>query len=551
MKNKFFKFPTVLFVILIIFLIHLFSNIFWLKINPRIAGEDVPSHLFNSLTMTSQLNQAITKHDIFSIFYQLNSGAIRNNAVHNYTWPRLVYFVSAIFNLIFGTSLFITLMSNMFWFLIVMASVYLIGSYLADEETGLFATTLTSFSPFIWGMSRKYGLDFPLIAMTSLSIYFLIRTEGFKNRLYTMLFFSALGIGFNVKMQILIFLIAPIFMNIFGEKCWKSNMEKAKNIILGLMIFFILSSVFWLGSLREILNLFFIQQTAGFNDSALTHKTALLPSLLFYSRYLLRGLGLVIILSMVGIYKLLKAPQKSKLLILLWAIIPIVLFSVLDPKHERYILPVFPAFCLIASLGIQDLKNKILKHSLTSLSLAIYIFVFFIITSGLMNARNLGFIGFYGDIHTPAFYNLDNVGKKFAAAIQKCNIKDKSCKIGILEHTPSFIIDYPRILLYYIRLKMPDKFFSMEKNALISTEFSNKNFIQILPSLDFLIISTKVKDDIIDYKNILNSDFRSSEVLNEEEQYMLKKYLSDFEVISKEEACMEYKDFFLNLLAHK
>lgn len=554
MKNKFFKFSSGFFVILIIFLIHLFSNIFWIKINPRITGEDVPSHLFNSLTIIYQLNQAISEHDIFSMFYQLNSGAINNNQVHNYEWPRLVYFISAIFNLILGTSLFVTIMSNMFWFLILMASVYLIGSYFADEETGLFATFLTSFSPFIWGMSRKYGLDFPLIAITSLSIYFLLRTEGFKNRLFTMLFFSALGIGFNVKMQILIFLIAPIFINIFGEKCWKSMMERAKNMILGVTIFFIISSIFWLGSLKAILDLFFIQQTVGFNDSALVHKTALVPCLLFYSSYLLRGLGFVLILSIVGVYKLLKAPQKSKLLILSWAIIPIVIFSVMSPKHERYILPVFPAFCLIASSGIIHLKNKILKHSLVSLCLTMYVYAFFIITFGLMNYYDLEhrirFIGFYGAIHQPGSYNLDAVGKKFAAVIQKYN-KDKSCKIGILEHTPSFIVDDPLILLYYIRLEMPDRFFSMKKNALISTELPIKNFIQLLPSVNFLIISTKSKDDTIDYKNILSSNFNRPEVLNQKDQILVKKYLSDFEVISKEEVRMEHKNFILNLLVHK
>jgi hypothetical protein len=255
---------------------------------------------------------------------------------------------------------------------------------------------------------------------------------------------------------------------------------------------------------------------------------------------------------MVGMYKLLKAPQKSKLLILLWAIIPIVLFLVLDPKSERYILPVFPAFCLIASSGIMQLKNKILKRSLVSLCLIIYISVFFIISFGSIRYDNNIFrlIGLYVEIHNPAHHNLDNVGKKFAAAIQKYNNKDKSYKVGILEQAPLFFRDDPVILLYYIRLKMPDKFSSMKKNALISTAFSNNDFIQILPSLDFLIIPTKVGEDVIDYKNILNSDFQSSEVLNENERYMVKKYLSDFEVISKEKAYSEF-NCILNLLAHK
>ncbi|MDP3041949.1 MAG: glycosyltransferase family 39 protein [Candidatus Omnitrophota bacterium] len=559
MKSKSLKSLTAPGIILIIFLAHLFLNIFWIKIdsNQRIMGDDVFIHLFNNLTVTSQLGKAIKEHDIVPIVSQLKSGAIISSGpVDKYAWPRLVYFVSSIFNLLFGVSLPITIISNMFWFLILIVSIYLIGKYLFNKETGLFAAFLTSFSPFIWGMSRKYGLDFPLVAVTSLSMYFLLKTEGFRSKLYTILFFAALGIGFNVKMQILIYLLIPTVINIFNDEMKPTFFEKSRNIFLGIMIFIVLSSIFWWGCLNGILGLFFLQQTKGLYDSAFEHKTPLLASSVFYLDYLLRGLNLVLLLSIFGIYRMFRSAQKNRLLILSWAIVPMLIFLIMNPQRGRYILPVFPAFCLIASNAVINLKNRLYKYFLIGLSFIVYGCSLILITLGPENyyglKKGLEFIGYCKNIHQPDLYDFDIVARKFSAIIQKNNVQGLPCKIGILERANFYMFnDDPAVMLYNIRLNMPGQFFALEENALRSSHIAIKNFIKELPSLKFLIVFTKDKEEIVDYKNIISSRFYDSESLDATQQDLVKKYLADFEVLSKEETYIRKDKFLLNLLMHK
>lgn len=546
-------------IMLLIFLTHLFFNIYWININDnqRMMGDDVFVHLYNNLTITHQLDKAIKEHDVYSIFYQLKSEAITNEGpVDKYAWPRLVYFITAVFNLLFGISLSVAILSNLLWFLILILSVYFLGKYLFNNETGIFAAFLISFSPFIWGMGRKYGLDVPLAAVTSLSMYLLLRTEGFRNRLYTVLFFTALGIGFNVKMQIVLFFLAPPVINIFDKEMKRFWFEKSRNIFLGVMIFIGISSIFWWGSLDGIWSLFCLQQRSGLEDTVFISRPPWSSSLGFYLNYLLRGLNLVFVISIFGIYKMLKSGgRKNALLLLSWAVIPILIFSILNPQRGRFILPVFPAFCLFAANAVMNLKDKLSKCFLISLCLLVYVASFIIMTVGPGNyslKRAVEFVGYDKFIHQPDSYDFDIAARKLAGIIQKTNVTKKEIKIGILElpFPELFPTDSP-IILYNIRLSMPGQFSVLEGNALRSGHNTIGNFIKQLQSLDYLLVFTKDREEIINFNNFMSSKFYQREFLNEEQKDLVKKYLAAFTVVSKEQIHIRGNKFFLNLLIHK
>lgn len=546
-------------ILLIIFLTHLFLNVYWIKINDnqRMMGDDIFIHLYNNLTISYQLDKAIKEHSISSIISQLNSDAITNSGpVDKYAWPRLVYFVTAIFNLLFGISLPVSIISNMFWFLILIISSYFLGKYLFNEETGIFAAFLISFSPFIWGMSRKYGLDIPLTAITSLSMYLLFKTEGFRNRLYTILFFAALGIGFNVKMQIVLIFLAPVVINIFGKQMSQSGFEKCRNIFLGMMIFIGLSSLFWWGSIKEIWGLFCLQQRSGLEDTVFQVRPPWFSSLFFYLNYLIRGLNFVLVLSILGIYKMLRSgARKNEFLILSWAFIPVLIFSILNPQRGRFILPVLPVFCLLAASAVISLKKKPAKYFLIGSCFLVY-------TASLMirtfNPANYGlklaaeFVGYDKFIHEPDKYNIDIIARKFAHIIKKNNVQQKAYKIGILELAFPEMFDHDSVvILYNIRASMPGQFSVLEGNALRSGHITIGNFIKQLPSLDYLLVFTKDKEEIVNFNNFMSSKFYQKGSLNEEQQDLVKKYLADFIVVSKEQIHIRGNKFFLNLLIHK
>jgi len=558
-KNKSLKLLAAPAILLIIFLTHLFLNVYWIKINnnQRMMGDDVFIHLYNNLTITYQLDKAIKEHSIPSIFFQLNSDAINNSGpVDKYAWPRLVYFVTAIFNLLFGISLPVAIISNMFWFLILIISIYFLGKYLFNEETGIFAAFLISFSPFIWGMNRKYGLDIPLAAITSLSMYLLFKTEGFRNRLYTILFFAALGIGFNVKMQIVLIFLAPVVINIFGKQMSQSGLEKCRNILLGMMIFIGLSSLFWWGSIKEIWGLFCLQQRSGLEDTVFQVRPPWFSSLFFYLNYLIRGLDFVLVLSIFGIYKMLRSgARKNVLLILSWAFIPVLIFSILNPQRGRFILPVLPVFCLLAASAVISLKKRPAKYFLIGSCFLVY-------TASLMirtfNPANYGlklaaeFVGYDKFIHEPDKYNIDIIARKFAHIIKKNNVQQKAYKIGILELAFPEMFDHDSVvILYNIRASMPGQFSVLEGNALRSGHITIGNFIKQLQSLDYLLVFTKDKEESVNFNNFMSSKFHQGGFLNEGQQDLVKKYLADFIVASKEQIHIRGNKFFLNLLIHK
>lgn len=554
MKSKSFVLSHIWLFMLAIFLVHFLSTIFWLENNSVVCGEDVPFHLFNSLTITSQLKQALANCNISSVLFQLNAHSLEILWSGNYGWPRLVYFVTASFNLVFGVSLFTTIMANMFWFLILIVSVYLIGNHIGNGNAGLFAAFLTSFSPFIWGLSRKYGLDFPLTAVTSLAIYLLIKSEGCRNRPYTMLFFFIAGLGFNVKMSIIIFLVAPICVCILSES--RETIKIAiYNLLLGIIVFVILSSLFWYGQLKEIIYFAIFQHNMGFGDATLAHSASFLSSVLFYIRYLLKAIGPVIVLTVIGMFSLEKSQRKNAYLIAAWAIIPIFFLSIFNPKNGRYITPIVPAFCIIAALTIAYNKNKIVKYFFTSFCCIVYLFFFSLVTTGFVNHcrvehKKLELIGLEGHIHIPSDANYNRAGRIFAFLLEDYGTATNTSKIGILEDRAFFDGDGPLTLLYYIRHEMPDRFYSMGRTVFLSTEFSNGDFLFLLPSLNFLIIAAET-DNIDLYKNFVHAGYARYNISKGTVLHMGKNYLSSFEVIGKTKVFSNDKHFTLYLLAKK
>lgn len=102
------------------------------------------------------------------------------------------------------------LVANSIFFIILITSIYGIGSLIYNRKTGLLAAFLTSVFPLIFGQSRNAMLDFPLAAMVSLSIYLILKTDGFRYVLYSILAGIALGLSQSTKESTFIFILTPL-----------------------------------------------------------------------------------------------------------------------------------------------------------------------------------------------------------------------------------------------------------------------------------------------------------------------------------------------------
>jgi 4-amino-4-deoxy-L-arabinose transferase-like glycosyltransferase len=184
-------------VLLFLFSFHVINNWIWAVSNVTLLGWDRSSHLAKTLIYDDILQHI----NIRTIFTAL-------------TWPwnrPPLPFLSVVpFYRFFGTSTDIALMSNCVFLAILLLSVYGIGRMLHNRKVGLFAAFLVSFYPILFAISRLSYVDYALTAMVSLSIYLLLKTEGFRNRRWSLVLGLGLGLGLLTKWPFIAFAGAPL-----------------------------------------------------------------------------------------------------------------------------------------------------------------------------------------------------------------------------------------------------------------------------------------------------------------------------------------------------
>jgi len=125
--------------------------------------------------------------------------------------PPLVMMVTAPFYFLFGKTQDMGVMINAAVFLgVLIFATYKIGKRISDAKTGLFAAFILTMYPVLFNQLKVYMLDLPLAAVVSLSIYFLIRSDSFRNLKYTLLLLISSISGMLIKPNFLFFLALPL-----------------------------------------------------------------------------------------------------------------------------------------------------------------------------------------------------------------------------------------------------------------------------------------------------------------------------------------------------
>ncbi|MFH1849306.1 MAG: hypothetical protein ABH879_03910 [archaeon] len=144
------------------------------------------------------------------------------------------------------------IMANLFFLVILGFSVYGIGKLIHDQATGFVAASVCILMPAVYASSRAFVPVFGLTAMISLNIYLLIRTNGFMNRKYAVLFALSSVLSFYTRPSFSIYLIGPFLVALLSglratkaaRKCVLPNMAymAAISFVLGLPQYLIHSS---------------------------------------------------------------------------------------------------------------------------------------------------------------------------------------------------------------------------------------------------------------------------------------------------------------------
>jgi hypothetical protein len=305
----------------------------------------------------------------FYCFDMLQTNKSMNILVAGSRYPPFVYLSSAPFYLVLGKTYDTACLSLLFFYGILIFSVYGIGRQLYERKVGLFSAFIVSMYPAIFGLSRQYYLDFPLAAMSSLGVYAIIHYSKSKNLSDYIVLGLILFLGMMTKAQYLLFIIGPLV--IIQLAAYLKRREFPKKFFSILYVLFIFFSL-WL-FLNESSNSSSI--TTLINVLSGNRLQTLLSKEIFHYLFVIisqTSLPLFLFFPAGLFYQLTKEDKKGLIILSLWILVPYVFFTMTQLDH-RYIMPVLPAIAVL-SASIVPAVEKHLNKKAFFLWAAIFVF---------------------------------------------------------------------------------------------------------------------------------------------------------------------------------
>ena len=171
----------------------------WLRTNVVLLGWDRPRHLIESLVYNDIL-QHVSLRSLFEAW------------VHSGYYPPLFHWAMVAFYRVFGISMDVAASVNSVFLVVLLVAAYGIGSRIGGKGVGLLSAFIASTSPMIFGMSRYTYIEFSLTAMVALSIWLMLLSHGFSNKLYSLLFGLSAGLGLLTKWTFSLFVFPALLV---------------------------------------------------------------------------------------------------------------------------------------------------------------------------------------------------------------------------------------------------------------------------------------------------------------------------------------------------
>ncbi len=286
----------------------------------------------------------------------------------------LFFLTSLPFYYVLGLSEDSAAMTNMIYLIIGLYASYLIGKEITKTaKGGFFCAFFISFMPQFFSWSRTYYLEFSIMSMLLVSFYFMIKTEFFSDRKYSIAFALSVAAGGLIKPYFIILLSLPLLFCIiksFGSKK-KERSRKITNIALFFAIAIILPLAFYIARIS-----YYFENVADLllTGASLNKESFYLDALSylkFFWRFSLINfvyqffiLALVVVFAF-SFYVKKSAVRNKKTFIIFLSFISCYLFFsfFFTVKHPHYTTTFAPSIGLLIGLGFfQMSKNKLLNY---------------------------------------------------------------------------------------------------------------------------------------------------------------------------------------------
>jgi 4-amino-4-deoxy-L-arabinose transferase-like glycosyltransferase len=324
-------------------------------------------------------------------------------------YPPFFHLLLIPFSLIFGFALDTAIIANSLYLTVAILSTYGIGKLLFNRPTGLLAAFLIACYPYMLNMSRDYLISVMLTSTVTLAYYLFFKSKYFESKIFTLFFSIVFACGLMIKWTFLIYILPAILAGLFqGSLSVRKRVMQclyyvgmiAGLLVLPLFIYisgeirglFLLAEFLLIGTLvktysreilspQKLLNLVsltcisvlicfpwyahnLVNMSVGMSKFAFPSDVLKgsmdwnLPIWGFYLEMAERQMGMPLFLLFIFAFlSLLIKKESSNRILLVWAILPLLVFTFINNKGARYTMPALPAMAIISSLALTRIQS--------------------------------------------------------------------------------------------------------------------------------------------------------------------------------------------------
>ncbi len=313
------------------------------------------------------------------------------SSINAWTDMPLSSFIYGMIFKLFGESRTYIQVFNSFLFSMTTVLTYLIGKTLWNEVTGFFAGLMLLAIPFIFSQVPLMLVDLPTMFFLTLSIFTFIKAME-KGGHWTGLSSVSIFLTFFVKYSTWMMLsIIPIIFIIYLLNWDKGRGVRGKRReVISRTLYVALFAGILIGIVVLYKYDVIIEQIRFLNEYQRPGLRRWGES--FASTFLFQAHPFI---TIAALYSVIEAFRKKdpKFIIISWLILLVIVFQI---RRSRYVMIVFPMFTLMASYGLQRIRDFELKKFIvycaviSSLIVAVFAYLPFLKTMGLVNMKHAG-----------------------------------------------------------------------------------------------------------------------------------------------------------------
>lgn len=383
LKLHLFQPQSVLLILLILF--HLAFNTYWQQVNKAPPTWDSAGHLTIAYIFAHKLPELVTGRMPLQNFIKVST-----------YYPPLVQILGGIFFLLFGFNYhWAFLLETLFLILAIIFLYKIICYHFNDSTLALLTVTIFSFFPHVWQQSREFHLDVPLVALLLASYYYLIKSNSLKNFKNSFLFFMFFALGQLTKWYGFVFLIVPFIYEVavptFKMKDY-ANKSRIQNVLVGSVIVLIGALPWYILNAKDLITTVGI--TSG-GDAGDPLNVWSLESFFHYLELIMSHqiTFVAVLLLFLAIFLFARKKVSLKNRVLNFMLFPYIIFTLIQNKDLRYVLPLTPIFAFYIAymfLRIKFVFSRVVLYVFLS-----YLIITFFFLSLNQLARFPNWLKFY------------------------------------------------------------------------------------------------------------------------------------------------------------